>query len=33
MPVDNSEQQRFDDVSTDLIFYDIQSLETMSFAL
>ena len=33
MPVDNNEHQRIDDVSTDCISYDIQSLETMRFAL
>ena len=33
MPVDNNEHQRIDDVSTDRIFYDIQSVETMDFAL
>ena len=43
MPVDNNEHQinkstsrsiqRIDDVSTDRIFYDIRSVETMSFAL
>ena len=33
MPVDNNEHQRIDDVSTDLISYGIQSLETMGFEL
>ena len=33
MPEDNNEYQRIDDVSTDRIFYDIQSVETMGFAL
>ena len=33
MPVDNNEHQRIDDVSTDRIFYDIRSVETMDFAL
>ena len=33
MPVDNNEHQRIDDVSTDILFYGIQSLETMGFAL
>ena len=33
MPVENNEHQRIDDVSTDRIFYGIQSLETMGFAL
>ena len=32
IPVDNNEHQRIDDVSTDRIFYGIQSLETMGFA-
>ena len=33
LPVDNNEHQRIDDVSTDRISYDIQSVETMGFAL
>ena len=35
MPVDrdNNEHQRIDDVSTDRIYYGIQSLETMGVAL
>ena len=33
MPVDNNEHQRIDDVSTDHIFNDIRSVETMDFAL
>ena len=33
MPVDDNEHQRIDDVSTELISYDIQSLETLGFAL
>ena len=33
MPVDNNEHQRVYDVSTDRIFYGIQSLETMGFEL
>ena len=33
MPVDNNEHQRIDEVSTDRIFYDIRSVETMDFAL
>ena len=33
MPIDNNEHQRIDDVSTDCIFYDIRSVETMGFAL
>ena len=33
MPVDNNEHQRIDDVSTDRIFYGIQSLETMGFRI
>ena len=33
MPVDNNEHQRIDDVSTDRMFYDIRSVETMGFAL
>ena len=33
MPVDNNEHQRIDDVSTDRIFSDIRSVETMGFAL
>ena len=33
MPVDNNEHQRIDDVSTDRIFYDIRSVETMGFVL
>ena len=33
MPIDNNEHQRIDDVSTDRIFYDIRSIETMGFAL
>ena len=33
MPVDNNEHQMIDDVSTDRIFYDIPSVETMGFAL
>ena len=33
LPVDNNEHQRIDDVSTDRIFYDIRSVETMGFAL
>ena len=33
MPVDNNEHQRIDDESTDRIFYDIRSVETMDFAL
>ena len=33
MPVDNNEHQRIDNVSTDLISYGIQSIETMGFAL
>ena len=33
MPVDSNEHQRIDDVSTDRIFYDIRSVETMDFAL
>ena len=31
MPVGNNEHQRIDDVSTDRIFYDIRSVETMEF--
>ena len=33
MPVGNNEPQRIDDVSTDLISYGIQSLETIGFVL
>ena len=33
MPVENNEHQRIDDLSTDRIFYDIQSVETIGFAL
>ena len=33
MPEDNNEYQMIDDVSTNRIFYGIQSLETMGFAL
>ena len=33
MPADYNEHQRIDDVSTDHISYDIQSLEPMGFAL
>ena len=33
MPVDNNEHQRIDDVSTDRISYDIQSVETIRLAL
>ena len=33
MPVDNNEHQRIDDVSTDRIFCDIWSVESMGFAL
>ena len=33
LPVDNNEHQRIDDVSTDRIFYDIRSEETMGLAL
>ena len=33
MPVDNNEHQRTDVVSTDRMFYDIRSVETMEFAL
>ena len=32
-PVDNNEHQRIDDESTDRIFYDIRSVETMGLAL
>ena len=33
MPADNNEHQRIDDVSTDRIFCDMRSVETMEFAL
>ena len=33
MPVDNNEHQKIDYVSTDRIFYDIRSVETIGFAL
>ena len=33
MPVDNNEHRRTDDVSNDRIFYSIQSLEKICFAL
>ena len=33
MPVGNNEHQRFDDVSTDRVFYDVRSVETMALAL
>ena len=33
MPVRNNEHQRIDDISTDLISYGIQSLETIGFVL
>ena len=33
IPVDYNEHQRIDDASTNLISYNIQSLETMGFAL
>ena len=33
MPVGNNEHQRIDDVSTERIFNDIRSVETMGFAL
>ena len=33
MPVGNNEHQRVDNISTDLISYDIQPLDTIGFAL
>ena len=33
MPVDNNEHQRIDLLSTDHIYYGIQSVETMGFLL
>ena len=33
MHIDNNEHQRINDVSTDRISYNIQSLERMGFAL
>ena len=33
MPVDKNDHQRIDNVSTDRMFYDIRSVETMGLAL